>query len=147
MENIGQAHTVEQAQHLRRIGALDLISLSGGTLQNNRTGRREDNDKNEQDDAGFARFSEVRRRPYFFPFWLEEKHVSRHSGNRVKLLKPLGMSRWMNYHDEPGVSHITQERVFRGDLAQREKTLNTGDTEVHRVGRFLAAGGCGFGLF
>src|ERR1022692_850890 len=50
VENVGQAHAVQQAQHLWRIGALHFLGIGGGTLQNHRPGRRENDDENEQND-------------------------------------------------------------------------------------------------
>ena len=52
VEYVGEAGGVEKAQHGRGVSPLHVIRISNGALQDDGAGGREDNDKNDQDDAG-----------------------------------------------------------------------------------------------
>src|ERR1051326_7784284 len=52
MEDIGQAHGIEEAQHGRGIGALHVIQFGDGALQNDGARYGKNHERNNQYDAG-----------------------------------------------------------------------------------------------
>src|SRR5215469_9998496 len=52
VKDIGQAGGVEKAQHRRRVRALNVVGVGDRALQDDRPGRREDDNQYDQDYAG-----------------------------------------------------------------------------------------------
>ena len=55
MKHIGQTERVEDAQHLRRVGALHVVGISHRALQDEGARRRDDHGGDQQYDAGLDR--------------------------------------------------------------------------------------------
>jgi hypothetical protein len=117
MENVGQPHRVQQAEHLRRIGALHFVRISRGTLQYHGPEGRDDHGRDQQNHAGFNRAQRLPRSAncgvnssgHICPFLALSQCTFCATVDRSgKLLKLIGTIRHAGSAPNYVVGHITQ---------------------------------------